>query len=112
MNSRDELYFRHILDAINQINLYLVGATYDNFCADRKSIDAVVRELEIIGEAAKQMSEEGRKQLHPAPWSEMISTRNRLIHEYFGVDLEMVWKTTREDLLPLKNTIEKVLGQM
>lgn len=110
MNLRDELYCRHIIDAINQISQYLTNTTYEGFCSDRKLIDAVVRELEIIGEAAKQMSDEGRKQLHPAPWSEMISTRNRLIHEYFGVDLEMVWKTTHEDLLPLKNTIEKALG--
>lgn len=84
--------------------------TQDVFVHDKKTIDAIVRNLEVIGEAANYVSQEF-KTLHPAvPWREMISMRNKVLHEYFGIDLEILWKTTHEDLPQVKQELEKLVN--
>jgi uncharacterized protein with HEPN domain len=103
-----KLYIEDILTAVEKIENYTKDMTFDNFCKDCKTIDAVVRNLSVIGEASKNMPEE-IKQDHPEiPWEEIIGMRNKVIHEYFGVDEEILWKTAREDLPFFKDKISKI----
>src|SRR6185369_4699200 len=100
---RDEsVYLRHILDAIIKVDEYLLGSTEDSFYANSLLQDAVIRQLEIIGEATKRLSRDLRS-LHPQiPWDDISGMRDKLIHDYFGVDIEKVWLTAAEDLPPFK----------
>jgi uncharacterized protein with HEPN domain len=95
---KDKLYLRHIVEAVEKIRRYTKGLTLDAFKADTLVQDGVVRELEIIGEAARMVSEATKKSHSDIRWYEIAGMRNRLIHEYFGVDLDVVWKTVAEDL--------------
>lgn len=104
--SGDEVYLRHILEAIEAIEEDLRGATRESLEEDRKTRSAIVRELEIIGDAASNLSSEIRD-AHPSVHAqEMVGMRNKLIHEYFGVDLDIVWKTVTDDLPVLKRAIQ------
>jgi uncharacterized protein with HEPN domain len=95
---KDNLYLEHIVQAVGKIKTYTEGLTLEAFKADSLRQDGVVRELEIIGEAARMISEK-TKAAHPdIPWYQIIGMRNRLIHEYFGVDIDAVWKTAAQDL--------------
>jgi uncharacterized protein with HEPN domain len=101
-------YLDDILQSIADIREFIAAMSYDQFAADRKTNYAVVRSLEIIGEATKKIPHEIRL-FHPdLPWSEIAAMRDKLIHEYFGVDLEIVWETAQNDLNPLENAIRKV----
>lgn len=104
----DEVYYRHIEEAIEKIYRYIYGISFLEFSTNELIIDGVVRQLEIIGEAANQMSSEGRKKLAAIPWPDVISMRNKLIHEYFGVDVETVWTTVQEDIPLLRDEIKKI----
>lgn len=110
MPKREEaLYIQDILTAINNIEEYTKDLTFSDFDEDKKTIDAVVRNLEIIGEAAKNISK-NIVQLHPEiPWEKMVSMRNKVIHEYFGVDTEILWETIHEDLPGLKKQIKELI---
>ena len=102
MSERDErLYLVEILEAIDRVLEYTADGR-EAFLADPKSQDAVVRNIEIIGEAAKALSEATR-QAHPeVPWSRIAGTRDRLIHGYFSVDLDIIWDIVQTDLLRSK----------
>ena len=95
---RDELYLSHIVEAVRKIRQYTEGFTLESFRGNTLVQDGVVRQLEIIGEASRMVSETTRKDHPDIPWYEIAGMRNRLIHEYFGVDLAVVWKTVTEDL--------------
>lgn len=102
---RDKPYVEHILDSIAAISADLRNIDFVDFQGNRMLYSAVVRELEIIGEAAKNLSEDF-KTAHPAlPWKQITGMRDRLIHHYFEVDLEAVWKTAKEDLPVLKKEL-------
>ncbi len=108
----DAVFLHHILDAINRIEQYLAGVSYDHFLQDALLQDGVVRQMEIIGEAARNVSK-GLQDAHPElPWDKMIGTRNILIHAYFRVDLFIVWDTTQSDLPRLKQQIEQLLEEI
>lgn len=109
MKENDEVYLRHIFDAIERIEEYCRGVSIQKFLKNKMAAAAVVRELEIIGEAARNVSREFRRTNAEIPWEQMTGTRNRLIHEYFGVDLEIVWQTVEQDLPNLKNMIKNLL---
>lgn len=112
MKKDDTVYLRHILDAIERIQQYLAGVSYDQFLQNTLLQDGVVRQLEILGEAARNISD-ALQSTHPEiPWGKMIGIRNRLIHAYFEVDLLTVWDTIRSDLPPLKRQIEQVLAKI
>ena len=98
-------YFIDILDSIENIEEFIRDLTYDDFLKDIKTQFAVVRALEIIGEASKKIPSEIRDKYTKIPWREITGMRNILIHDYFGVDLEVVWKTTSIDIPPLKENI-------
>jgi uncharacterized protein with HEPN domain len=104
---RDKLYLQHIVEAIKKIRQYTEGITVDDFKKDALVQDGVVRQLEIIGEAARVMSEATKKKYPDIPWYNISGMRNRLIHEYFQVDIDAVWKTITEDLQVLLEKFEE-----
>lgn len=103
------LYLKDILAAIESIEAFIEGMTPEAFEVDDKTASAVMRKLEIIGEAVKQIPEEIRQKHPQIPWKEMAGMRDKLIHFYFGVDHRLVWKTITERLPGVKQEIEKVL---
>jgi uncharacterized protein with HEPN domain len=108
----DEVYLRHILDAITQIEGYTAGVSREDFFRNRLLQDAVVRQVEIIGEAARQVSEELQARYPQVLWREIIGMRNRIVHAYFDLDLEAVWDTVQEDLPQLKAQAQKIVEEL
>jgi uncharacterized protein with HEPN domain len=82
---------------------------FEAFCANEEKVFAVIRALEIIGEAAKNIPKSIRGKYTEIPWEDIVGMRNKVIHNYFGVDLEVIWKTLHEDLPPLQAAIAKIL---
>lgn len=103
-----KLYFDDIIEAINKIEEYTKEMTFEDFKKDTKTIDAVVRNIEVIGEAAKHIPAGVRVKHIGIPWKEIIGTRSKVIHEYFGVDTEILWKTVVEDIPLLKKQISEL----
>ncbi len=104
----DSIYIDHILHSINRILTYTSGKDQNSFKGDQVTQDAVVRQLEIIGEATKRISKEFREEYPDIPWSDMAGMRDVLIHDYIDVDVDIVWKTVSEDVPFLKGLIEKI----
>jgi uncharacterized protein with HEPN domain len=101
-----------IRQAAGRAIVFVGDMPFETFAADEKTIFAVVRALEILGEAAKRIPQDLRDQ-HPAvPWRSMAGIRDKLIHDYVNVDLLVVWKTVTEDLPPLLPLISQVLGEL
>ena len=98
-----------ILYAVQRAESFIEGMNYDEFQADDKTAFAVVRALEIVGEAAKMIPPEVRQEWPDLPWREMAGMRDKLSHDYFGVDLRRVFETVRRDLPPLRVSLEKML---
>ena len=94
-----------ILEAIDKIERYTNGFDFTAWQNDEKTIDAVIRNLEIIGEASSHLPIEIQEQYEDVPWGMMKGIRNIIAHEYFGVDLEILWKTIKEDLPALKKRL-------
>jgi uncharacterized protein with HEPN domain len=100
------------LDSINQIEEYLNGVDFEDFIKRKLIQDGVIRQLEIIGEATKHLSPELREKYSNIPWEDIAGMRDKLIHHYFGVDLEAVWDTAAKDLPDLKENVKKILEKM
>ena len=98
----------HIADAVAQIRLYTSGGRAA-FLEDRKTQDAVLRNLSIIGEAAKMLSKDAREQAPGIPWKSIAGMRDKMVHEYFGVDLEIVWRTVEVELPKLRVAVVVLL---
>ena len=105
----DAVYLSHILEAIEQIEAYIAGVDYSGFIKNKMMIDAVVRELEIIGEATNNLSTDFRRRYPEIPFRDMVDMRNVLIHVYFGVNTEIVWRTCQKNLPSLKPQIKDAL---
>ncbi|HIJ84500.1 MAG: protein of unknown function DUF86 [Magnetococcales bacterium] len=108
---RDTGYLMDMLDSARLAVEYMGGIDKTGFVTDVRTQDAVVRRLEIIGEASRRLSEQCRASLPGLPWRAMVSMRNLMIHEYDGVDYSLVWETVRQDLPPLIEALEKRLGK-
>ena len=105
---KDEItYLRHILEAIEKIEKYVESVEFDEFSQNDMMIDAVVREFEIIGEAARNLSDKFQDEHSEIPWYKIKAMRNVLIHEYFGVNLKVVWDTCKSDMPVLKTFVKK-----
>ncbi|MBA2621922.1 MAG: DUF86 domain-containing protein [Acidobacteria bacterium] len=109
-NNADRL--RHILEAVERIESHLDGYDKQTFEADAKTQDAVVRQMEIIGEAATNLTRDLRSKNPQVEWQIATAMRNRLIHGYFDVDAEIVWNTAQNDLPILKTEVEKILENL
>ncbi len=111
MSERDfRLYCEDILDLGKAIQEFVNGMSYEEFCKDRKTCSAVVREFEVIGEAVGKLPDELKQQYPNVQWQDIKDFRNLLIHEYFGVDLEIVWKIIDEDLPILLANVPKIMN--
>ena len=106
---KDDLAFiEHILLCIDKIQEYTKNLTAQEFNNNELFQDAVIRNIEIIGEATKKISKDLKSQYREIPWKEMSGMRDKLIHDYFGVDADVVWKTVNEDIPYLKSLIENI----
>jgi uncharacterized protein with HEPN domain len=105
------LYLQDILDCIEKIDEFVGDMDYEEFVEDDKTSSAVVRKLEIMGEAAKNIPQELRQNYKEIPWSDIAKMRDKIIHFYFGVDYEIVWKVIKERLPTLKQQIERILTE-
>jgi uncharacterized protein with HEPN domain len=101
----DHLLLLDMLDAADRMQRYVEGLTAGQFLEDEKTVDAVVRNLEVLGEAANRLSD-GFRADHPhVPWRRMIGLRHRIVHEYFGIDLAIVWRILQDDLPSLRQEL-------
>jgi uncharacterized protein with HEPN domain len=107
-NRTDQEFVSDIRGAIQRIILYTTGMDYDAFVADVKTQDAVIRNLEILGEATKNLSEQFCAEWTGIPWKSMAGTRDRLIHQYFGVNLDIVWQMVTTELPAVANQLPSV----
>jgi uncharacterized protein with HEPN domain len=111
MKRSAQLYLQDIVDCIDAVGSFTFGITKEEFLKSDEKQSAVFRKLEIIGEAAKNIGG-GLKKEHPEiPWPEIGGLRNRLIHEYFGINPNKVWQTIKNDLPKLKFQIQKIIKQ-
>jgi uncharacterized protein with HEPN domain len=101
-------YLVDILESAREVEMFIAGMSYDKFFRDKKTINAVIRSLEVMGEAAKRVPEEIRVNYPEIPWKRMAGMRDKLIHEYAGVDLETVWDVATEELPALKPILERL----
>lgn len=111
MSKKRELtdYLADILNAINEIDEFTAGMSFDVFEEDRKTINAVIRSLEVLGEATKHIPTSFRNKHPDIPWSKMAGMRDVLIHNYMGVDLMTVWKVVQERLPEIRTMLEKLV---
>jgi uncharacterized protein with HEPN domain len=111
MSKRDwKILFADILESIEKIEQYTQGITFDEFIRDSMTIDAVVRNIEIIGEASKMVPEDIKQKNPDIPWKKLSGIRNRIVHEYFGVDVNIIWFIVSNELLQLKEWITQGLN--
>ncbi|MDI6736670.1 MAG: DUF86 domain-containing protein [bacterium] len=110
MNRDIRLFVKDILDSINKINEFVRDMSFDDFVDDDKTSSAVIKKLEIIGEATKNIPKGIQDNYPQIPWSDMARMRDKIIHFYHGVDYEIVWKVVKERLPEIKPYIEDILA--
>lgn len=111
MSKRADIEFvNDVREAVQRITSYIGGMSYEAFLEDTKTQDAVVRNIEIIGEAARAISEQLRASSPRVPWQSMAGMRDRLIHHYFGVNLDIVWHVASDELPQLDSDLAQITG--
>ncbi len=105
----DRVRLRHMLDAAIEIQQYVQSATREDLNRDRRLVHSLVRPLEIIGEAASQVSKGLREEVPEIPWPIIIGMRNWLIHAYFAINLDIVWSTSTKDIPPLIAELKRLV---
>lgn len=101
-------YLNDIVESCSDIGDFVASMTYEEFTKDKKTINAVIRSLEVVGEATKKLPIELRLEYKNIPWKQMAGMRDKLIHEYFGVDKEMVWQVCIKNIPKILPEIKKV----
>jgi uncharacterized protein with HEPN domain len=107
----DQDFLSDIQEAIRRIMTYTAGMTYQVFLRDTKTQDAVIRNLEVMGEAVKNLSKDLRERYPDVPWKSMAGVRDRLIHHYFGVNLDIVWQIVEDELPKIVPQLEGILDE-
>ncbi len=105
-------YVEDIVDSINTIEKFTKGISFEDFLGDERTFHTVVRMLEVIGEACNKISEELRQEYPEIQWREIISMRNKLIHEYFGVSEKILWKAVQYNIPELKIQMDRLYSQL
>lgn len=105
-------YVRDIAEMISKVQNFVEGVAYQDFVENDEKVFAVIRALEVIGEAAKQIPDSIQDHYAEIPWRAVAGMRDKLIHEYFGVNLSMVWRTVQEDLPPLQAVVMQILNEL
>ena len=103
-----KLYIEDVRDAVEKIEKYTEGLSFDTFIKDEKTVDAVVKNFSVIGEAVKNFPKEIKIKYPQTPWTEISGTRNKMIHAYFAIDEDILWKTIKEDLPAFKKQIAEI----
>jgi uncharacterized protein with HEPN domain len=106
-----KVYLEDMLEAIQKIHRYMKGISFEDFAQDEKTVDAVVRNLEILGEAVKQIPDSLRLEYPQVDWSRIAGLRDILIHQYFGIDLTIVWDIVENKLPALEPQISQILSK-
>jgi len=112
MTRRYDDYLRDIADSVDKISEFVKGFTFEKFVEDEKTTYAVIRAFEIIGEAAKNIPAETRLRYPMIDWKKMTGIRDKFVHEYFGIDLKIVWQTIQEDVPNLKKQIDGIVRDL
>lgn len=113
MSKRDvRLFLTDMMDSIGKIEVWIKNVTFEKFSSDSLLQDAIVRNLEIIGEAAKNIPEDIRARYPDIPWKRVAGFRNIAIHDYFGVDLSLVWKILTEGIVSVKPALQRILREI
>lgn len=105
-------YLLDIQEALDNLVFFVEGMTFDEFSRDAKTVYAVIRAFEIAGEAARKIPGNIKDEFRDIPWRVMSDMRNKMIHEYFGVDLEIVWQTIIDDVPPLRERIHEMVARL
>lgn len=104
------LLLNDMRQAIDRIEQYIKNLSFDAFSDDQKSVDAVVRNLEIIGEAASRLPDEFKEKYSEIEWYKVVGLRHRIVHVYFGIDLEIIWQILQKDLPELRQKFTRIMG--
>jgi uncharacterized protein with HEPN domain len=110
MQKDDGIRFRHMLDAVREAQAFTASRSRSDLDHDRMLLLALVKDIEIVGEAASRVSAAATVEWPEIPWQDIVAMRHRLIHGYFDIDLDIVWNTVRDDLPPLAEQLEKALA--
>jgi len=112
MKKDPRIFLKHILESIEEAEGFVENTSEEEFSRDVKTQDAVARRIEIIGEAVKNLPESFKKKYPEIEWREIAGMRDKLIHHYFGIEMSVVWSTSKKDLPKLKKQISKILGSL
>jgi uncharacterized protein with HEPN domain len=113
MSKRDwTLFLQDMLDIIGKIGQYTSGMSFQDFLQDSRTQDAVVRNLEVLGEATRRIPPDIRERYPEIPWAQIVGLRNRLIHGYFLVDYGIVWEIVQNELPPLREKLEQIAREV
>ena len=108
MHKNDLLYIDHIINCIKKIRKFIKGIDKKEFAKNELIQDAIIRNFEVIGEASKKISPDFKKVYYDIPWKEISGMRDKLIHDYLGIDIEVIWKTIEHDLPILQKELKKI----